>query len=418
MTRDTSAPALLSADEALSLVLNQAQVARGPRQVALPLSACLGRVLAASVCSPTAVPYFDNAQMDGFTVCAASTRGASPEAPVRLQVRGAWAAGDVVPPCEPDAAYEITTGAMMPETAFDAVIKVEDVRREQIDGESYIWLEQEVRPGDNVRYRGADFAPGQELEQSGALVSPALIMACAGLGIDRLTVYEPLRIALLATGKELQRYSDTELREGSIRDASGPYLEAILQNPLYELILHKLIPDEPELFSRELKLCLEMQADIVMSTGAVSMGRHDFVREVLEQTGARILFHKVAMRPGKPLLFAQWEQGPVLFGLPGNPISTLIGWRFFTEPYARALLDRSREEPQWARLEAPCVKPQGLTCYSKALVRQKGSEQFIQILEGQGSHMMSPLLRANAWACLPEQASELAEGEVIAWYPL
>ncbi len=398
---------LLSYEHALDIALQKAALKRAQRMqqkqtAILPLTACLGRVLADDLQSPVAVPYFDNSQMDGFALRAADTRGATAANPCRLPVLGAWAAGDEPAACEAGAVYEITTGAMMPAGIVDAVIKVEDVRLGHDDQSGQRWIEisQEIKSGENVRYRGGDFIEGQKIAQAGEAVGPELIMACAGLGIEQLNVCEPIRIAILATGKELQRYSDPELKQGSIRDASGPYLVALFQDPLYELVVHKLIPDDPEMFAQEIKLCLELQPDLIISTGAVSMGRHDFVRSVLEQTGAQILFHKVAVRPGKPVLFATWEQGPVLFGLPGNPISTLIGWRFFAYPYLRELLGQVREKPGTARLLHEVRKPEELTCFYKACLRQVSGETHVHILDGQGSHLISPLLKANAWAML------------------
>jgi len=395
---------LLSYKDALNIVIGKAK-GKAPMRRAQQehtLSACVGKILAQDLDCPTSVPPFDNSQMDGFAVVAACTQGATPEQPLRLKVQGTRSAGDAPAWVRDDGAIEIMTGAMMPEAPYDAVIRLEDVTRLESEEGVFILIRKSVVAGHNVRRRGSDFQEGEALARAGQRVGPELIMACAGLGIDRLQVQEPIRVALLATGRELQRYTEKQLREGAIRDTSGPYLEALLKDPLYDLILHKMIPDEPEMFAAELARCLELGPDLILSTGAVSAGRHDFVPAVLEKAGARMLFHKVAMRPGKPLLFADWPSlpaGPIFFGLPGNPISTLIGWRFFVDPFVRVLLGRELEQPQSARLMHPFPKPDGLTCFFKAGVECTDAELQVKILDGQGVPPDQATARAQCLGC-------------------
>jgi molybdopterin molybdotransferase len=192
-----------------------------------------------------------------------------------------------------------------------------------------------------------------------------------------------------------------------IRDASGPFLQATLNRADFDLIAHKMLIDDPVLFRAEALKILELQPDIIISTGAVSMGKFDFVKDTLLEMGAELHFHKVAMRPGKPLLFAEWNKGPVWFGLPGNPVSTVVGWRFFIDPYVRALRGQPPEKTFTARLTQPYKKPPGLTCFLKANVMFSETGAAVQIHEGQGSYRLSPLLEANCWASL-DDASDTA----------
>lgn len=415
---------LISYEQALSLLAERAEIRLKTgrlQKLDLPLSSCFGRVLAEDLSSPEAVPRFPNAQMDGFVVTAAATAKASPTNPVDLPIFGAWAAGDVPREVRGGGAYEITTGAMLPGPPYDAVVKVEDVQYAETSEGRAIRLTQPYAAGHFVRCEGEDFTVGQGLARAGQVVSSQLIMACAALGIAQVKVYEPIRIALLATGKELQRYSDGDLRQGAIRDASGPYLDAILQHPMFDLVVHKLVPDDPEMFESELNLCLELQPDIILSTGAVSMGRHDFVQRVIRKAGGQIHFHKVSVRPGKPILCAEWGEsgsGPLLFGLPGNPISTLIGWRFFVSPFLRGILGRGPEPIRWARLSRTLEKPAGLSCFFKAKTIEDAAQIFVEVLPGQGSHLISPLLEADVWTALPRDASRLEAGSLVPIYRL
>ncbi len=415
---------LLTFHDATALVSQSARSQRSKflsEAEVLPLLHCLGRVLANDVYSPEAVPATDNSQMDGFVVESQSVSTASYERPVRLPIRGSIAAGDKRVPLEAGGAYEIMTGAALYSGSYDTVLKVEDAVIEASSAGPVLVVQQPLPEGQFVRRRGEDFAKGQHISPAGTRVTPELIMACAALGISELSVLRPVRVALLTTGKELQHHSEKTLADGTIRDASGPYLQAALKDPRYELILHKLVLDEPEIFVQELRRCYELGADVVVSTGAVSMGKHDFVKECLLKEGAHLVFHRVAMKPGKPILFAQSAQNdvaPVFFGLPGNPVSTLVGWRFFVEPYLREVLGQPLEEPMAASLMHPFPKPSDVTYVLKARVEDFDGEWQVKILEGQGSHQISPLLEANCWALLPNGVDALEAGQLISMFPL
>jgi molybdopterin molybdotransferase len=159
---------------------------------------------------------------------------------------------------------------------------------------------------------------------------------------------------------------------------------------------------------------LKHQPDVIVTTGAVSMGKHDFVSSALKELGAETVFHKVAIRPGKPILFAKFESGPVVFGLPGNPVATVVGWRFFIEPYLRELMGLKAEAPLRAKLPEQPDSPEGLRCFYKARLGENSNE--VEVLSGQMSFMVSPLLDANVWAVIPEQT--IGKDLTIDVYPL
>jgi molybdopterin molybdotransferase len=203
-----------------------------------------------------------------------------------------------------------------------------------------------------------------------------------------------------------------------IRDASGPFLQAALHRPDFDLVAHKMLIDDAALFQAEALKILELQPDIIISTGAVSMGKYDFIKDSLLELGAELHFHKVAMRPGKPLLFAEWRNGPVWFGLPGNPVSTVVGWRFFIDPYVRALRGQAVESGLTGRLTHAYKKPAGLACFLKAWSEIVDGTLQVRILEGQGSYMLSPLLQANCWAALDSESEYLEHDALVKVFPL
>jgi molybdopterin molybdotransferase len=304
------------------------------------------------------------------------------------------------------------------EVRLDAVAKVEDLRvvRDVTGAPTEVILQRPLSAGENLRYRGADFRPGQRVVQAGSWLLPEQVLALAAIGVPAVSVRRRPRVALISTGRELVEAATPRLRPGAIRDATTPYLQAAL--PLYGASPEPCgtVPDDPAQFVALLEEVLAREPEVIVSTGAVSMGKHDFVPAALATLGARAHFHRVAIRPGKPLLVADWPgrpRGPVFFGIPGNPASTAVGLRFFLTPYLRALLGLPPERPMRLALSDAVEKPPGLRCFFKAHATTHASGGQVTVLAGQASFMVSPLLVANAWAVLPEEPTELRAGVEI-----
>lgn len=399
----------------------------------LPLEECTGRVAADDVRGSESIPPFDNSAMDGFAVNAARTSAASAQVPVRLCVLGCIAAGDGVfgEALDAESTVEIMTGAPMPGGPLDAVVKVEDVEvRRGPEGAKIteIIVRKPLKAGENVRRRGEDFSPGQQALAAGTLLMPEHVMALASLGVASIDVRRLPRVAVISTGRELVHHSEANLAPGMIRSSTAPYLMTALPRYGAAASYHGVIPDEPGHFIDVMQGILRDPPDVILTTGAVSMGKHDFVGAALEKLGAAIRFHKTAIRPGKPLLVADWpdrevrtsEGGrrPVFFGIPGNPVSTAVGLRFFVEPYLRAITGRPAEQPMRARLASAAPKPKGLRCFFKAGLEVGTHGGRVTVLAGQPSFMVSPMLAANCWAVLGEEGTSVTAGEEIDVYPL
>ncbi len=380
--------------------------------IRLPAQDACGYVLAETVASRVQIPPFANSAMDGFAVRAEDVAAASVSEPVVLTIAGSTHAG-AQPASGEGGAWEIMTGAPMP-SGYDSVVKIEDVAV----AKSHVQLSSPVDMGSHVRNAGEDFADQDEIASVGTLLTPYHIMALAAIGQKRVSVYRRPEITIFNTGQELVEDADVTLKPGQIRNANGPYLMAALQEMGYVPRYACAIADEPEHFERCLEAALP-QADIVISTGAVSAGKHDFIPDSLRALGADILFHKVAIRPGKPILYARFSEGTHYFGLPGNPISTAVGLRFFVKPLLRSLQNRSPETPIMARLLTPSPKKKGFRFFRKAYISvAAGGELQLQILDGQESFKIHPMLRANGWAVMTENADGNEPGEAIAVYPL
>ncbi|MCB9254157.1 MAG: molybdopterin molybdotransferase MoeA [Bdellovibrionaceae bacterium] len=371
----------------------------------------LGRVLSSKILSPEALPPFTNSAMDGFAV--SSRHIASQSGPFRMRVNGIIAAGDAVREhCEtgPNECWEIMTGAVVPPDC-DAVIKVEETTRE---GDT-IQFSRLVRAGENIRKAGEDFQMGKEVSDGGTRVYPEHLMSFAALGINSVSVYRKPTVAVVSTGAELT--SDAGPGTGKIRNSTAPYLLSELNALGVDARFLGVIADDPKAFLSLMETELGRNVDVILSTGAVSMGRYDFVAPALRDLGAEILFHKVAIRPGKPLLFAKLGK-TAFFGVPGNPVSTAVGLRFFVEPYLRSLQGLSPERPYRAVLENDTKKPLGLRCFFKAEVSHTQTLRTVKILRGQESFRVAPCLASNCWAVLPEDGDSVVNGSEIDIYPL
>jgi molybdopterin molybdotransferase len=389
-------------------------------EVLIPLGEAMGAVVAIDHPSPNAVPPFDNSAMDGFAVRSADTTSASDTSPVSVKVIGMVTAGDTVdsPGSEACTAWEIMTGAPVPD-GYDGVIPVEqvEVERDASGKPVSIELRQEVRTGRNLRKAGEDFSAGDPLVTTGQLIQANQIMGLAATGVSEIHGHRPARVAAITTGNELTDTDDT-LEPGKIHDSNGPYLEAAISSiGATSAGVYRTSDSADELI--KLIQSLQDKTDVILTTGGVSAGRMDFVPMALEQLGADILFHRVAIRPGKPILFARLPNGKLVFGLPGNPIAVAVGLRFFLIPALRKMQGLPDENYLTACVKSPVGKKQGLRFFAKALATTSEQGQLqVEALPGQESFKISPLMTANCWLIADEDTDEVTAGSLVKIAPL
>lgn len=376
----------------------------------IPPGDALGRVLAAAVHSAEDLPPFVNSAMDGFAL---PLNGRKAEAGEVFQVQGELAAGDGE--CSARAGCGIMTGAPVPQ-GLDAVVPVEQVRvlaQDEAGRASRIALTAPAEPGQHIRHAGEDIRAGELALPAPVRLGPQHLFLLAGIGCAAVEVVRRPRVALFCTGRELVD-ADRPLPSGAIRNSNGPYLAAAIGSAGAALVRQATLPDEPQALARAIGEAVDAGAQAILSTGAVSMGRYDFVPEVLQALGAEIVFHKLRMRPGKPLLFARLPGGALYFGLPGNPAAAAVGFRFFACVALRALLGLQPERPWRLPLLGPARKKAGLALYQKARVALDADGRLgVALLRGQESFKVRPLVGANAWAVLPAAAEDLPAGTPV-----
>ena len=391
-------PDLLSIDDALALVL--AHVSPLPDEQ-VGVDAASGRVLAADAVAPVDLPPFRSSAMDGYAVRAADTPGS-------LRVAGQSAAGHPwAAPFDDGEAIAISTGAVVPDDA-DAVVPVE---RTQRDGAS-VEVEH-VEPGENVRPRGGDIRAGDIVVPAGTTCGPAQLGALAAVGLVSVRCGRRPRVAVLATGSELRRPGET-LGPGEIYESNTVMLAAQLRRAGADADVYGAVADDPDATRDALERALE--ADMLITSGGVSVGEHDLVRGLLAELGAVEVFWRVAVKPGKPVAFST-RGSTLVFGLPGNPVSSFVGFELFVRPALAAR--QSASEPRPAFLPGRLAVPLRRNGARDELVRARIEDGGVaQPLLGQESHMIARAAHANALVLVPRGDGELAAGAAVSWLPL
>jgi molybdopterin molybdotransferase len=374
-------------------------------------AAALGRVLASDVISPMALPSFDHAAMDGYALDASQPCEAGSE----HTVIGSQAAGDAAQTSS-GLAWEIMTGAYLPD-GLNAVVPVERTELLEKGGDGApqrIRLLERLEQGANVRYAGSDVAEGRAVIAAGTRIEPAHVMLLAALGVATIEVVRAPRVAVIATGKELQPDPTRPLVPGQIYGSNAPYLVAALAAAGVHVLSCETVDDTADTYADAMLRAHRAGADVIISTGAVSMGRYDFVPDTLRALGAEVLFHKVAIRPGKPLLAARLGDGTLVMALPGTPMAVAVGFRFFVVTVLRAMRGQASERPLYAVLDGPQQPKPGLCHFLRATLTQDTEGRLhASVLSRPQPFRIEPFARADVWVVLPEDAGDRADGSMV-----
>ena len=377
----------------------------------VPLLEARDRVLAEEVRAIRDVPPFTNSAMDGYALRASDIASASPQRPVDLRLLGevrAWSAASVT--VHQGLAIRIMTGAMLPEGA-DAVVRVEDTA--EADGR--VQIRVPVGTGVNVRGAGTDVAEGSVVASPGRLVTPGLIGVLASAGRSAVRCVRRPRVLVLSTGDEL-RDAGESLGPGQITNTNRYTLLAALDSVGAIGLDGGVAPDEPGLLAERLEPAKD--ADLVVTTGGVSMGSYDLVRSLLEEQDS-VDFWQVALRPGKPLIFGSFRGVP-LIGLPGNPVSTLVGFELFVKPALRRMQGRKDTQPPLlpATTEERLGAIPGLEQYLRGVARRDAGRLLVKLTGNQGSHVLRSMADANCLVRVLPGDREVAAGEAVEIIPL
>ena len=374
--------------------------------VTVPVRDALGLVTTRDVIAGDAVPPFANTAMDGYAVRAADTAGANPEAPVRLTVAGELPAGRApTQPVGEGEAIRIMTGAPMPDGA-DSVVMVEYTERD----EDAVRMLRSARPGDHVRAAGGDLTAGDLVFPAGTALGPAHLGVLTSSSFDDVEVVPRVRVGVLSTGDELVERGP--LRPGQIRDSNRPMLHALAAGAGADAADLGLAPDDENIITRTLEDALA-SCDAVLTSGGVSVGDFDYVKSALGRLG-RMQSWQVAIKPAKPLAFGVIDRTPV-FGLPGNPVSSLVSFELFARPALLLMMGhaaRFRPEVTATAERAMSRKPDGKLHLDRVRVRAEGDSWFAARTGDQASNVLSATAAANGFALLPDGDGVAESGQV------
>lgn len=377
------------------------------------LTAARGRVLAEEIFAPINVPPFTNSAVDGYAVIALDVEKATPADPIVLSILGEVMAGDVPTiSVEPGTAIRVMTGAPMPDGA-NAMIMVEDTELREHD---IVAILEAARSGQYVRRIGGDVTVGQSVVGKGTILNAAELGVLASLGISELSVYRKPTVAVITTGDEVvDIHSAKTLPPGKIWDSNRLTLAALVEEAggVVHSMIH--IPDDYEATKKAFQRLSdgEERIDILVTAGGVSVGDRDYVKPVLEELGELELW-RVAMRPGKPLAFGRIGKS-LFFGLPGNPVSTMVTFELFVRP----VLQKMQGKPNWDRpvvqatLTEPIAHELGRREYVRAITTLENGRWHATTTGAQASNRLMSMCGANSLLVLPADTSDYIAGSVV-----
>lgn len=421
--------------ERLQEVAQSLRACRTRQQESVPLEDAVGRIASCDLASPKSTPEHDTSAMDGYAIRSQATTAASLENPAVFRIHGTVAAGDdprhlvAVPdgdgvePC-----VEIMTGGIFPDGApeFDACVKVEDTLLATARGrgcERYVLVTKPVNPNANRRFAGNDIGKGDVIVRRGESIRLSHLMPLASVGFESAPVLRKLRVGVFSTGKELVR------GKGGAADVNGPYLTAALRGMAVDADFLGTLDDDPATLQYHLQREADSALyDVILTSGAVSVGKFDFVRQVLDRMSAEIVFHGLAIRPGHPVLFAlvpSADRKTAFFGLPGNPGAAAACFRFLVVPYLRSTQGQGLEQAEMARLRRSPDhnrhKNMGpgheLDSFRHGVLEAINGELVVEATEQQSPAKLWPFIRANSWIHV-ERDRELEEAGLVKCYPI
>ena len=377
---------------------------------------CLNRVTSKNIYVNSYYPSGNNAAFDGYAIKSSDTYKLNKKTHKKFKIIGSIAAGSkpIKKRVKKFQSVEIMTGALIPKS-FDTIIPIEQINfYPNKKNAKYILLNKKIPKFEHVRFKGSDYKKGDLLISKGTILQSNHILALKTLGIKKIKVKKKPNILFFSTGNEIT--NKDKIADWEVRNSNYHYIKSLNQNFLFNFKDGGILRDnQSNLFQSHINKMLKSKIDMIITSGAVSAGKFDFVPNVVNNFQLSNHFKSVAIRPGKPILFAKIRgKSKAIFGLPGNPISSAACFRFFVYPYLRNLLGIKEEISFKAILKNEFKKKREFTRFVKSkLNTTKNGKLEVQILKGQESFRIKSFIQSNIWVMLPSGKEKFKKGEIV-----
>lgn len=391
----------ISLEQALNILMDHVTYGKTERKT---LEDCLGLVLSEDVYALLDMPPFSRSAQDGYALCSKDSIGATGENPVKLRVTGKIYAGDHLDvQVRPGEAVRIMTGAMVPAGA-DCVLRQEDTD----EGEDVVQIYKEVEPGYSICFKGEEYKKGHTLLHAGTKIDAAALAVASGNGIMELPVYERVKAAVVSSGSEVVE-PGTPLTPGKIYNTNTIYMKARLSQLGARVMMTRTVGDDLEVMAEALKEAAD-QAELVVTTGGVSVGQKDLTEEALLSIGAKILFHGIAIKPGMPTLAAE-KDGVLFIGLSGNPFSAAIPFEMFV----REILSLKMGDPDLKLRRETLTAVTGFSKNSRRrrFLRGKAEGKEVWLPDQQANGQMRSMVGCNCLIEIPAGSGPVKAGDKV-----
>ena len=376
----------------------------------------LNRVVSSNVYSSINYPTGDNAAFDGYAINSRDTNRIKKKSKKQFKIIGSIAAGSkpLKKKIRKFDAIEIMTGGILPK-GFDTIIPIEQINfYPNKANKKYILIDQKIKKHNHVRFAGSDFKKGEIILKKNTMIKPNHILAFKTLGIKKIKVKKKINILFFSTGNEITNKDD--IPNWKVRNSNSHYIKNLKESFLFNFENGGILKDDHQsIFKSEIKKMLNNKTDIIITSGAVSAGKYDYIPSVVKTFKLSDYFKSVAIRPGKPILFAKIKsKQKAIFGLPGNPISSAACFRFFVIPYILNTLGLSPERSVRSILKNSFIKKKKFTRFAKSkLSTTKDGKIEIEILKEQESFRVKSFVKSNIWALLPSGKSKFKKGDIV-----
>ena len=376
----------------------------------------LNRVSASNIFNKVDNPSADNAAFDGFAVNSSDTKGLNKKKVKLFKILGVVAAGDkpLSKRIKKFQTVEIMTGGIIPK-GFDTIIPIEKIIfYPNKKNPKSILIDRKIKKFQHVRFKGSDYKKNDLLIKKGTILRSNHILALKTLGVKNIKVKKIPNILFFSTGNEIT--DQDKIPNWKVRNSNSHYIGSLKQNFLFNIKYGGILKDKDSiLFKRKIIKMIRSKIDIIITSGAVSAGKFDYVPSVIKKFNLSNYFKGVAIRPGKPILFAKIKgKQKAIFGLPGNPISSAACFRFFVYPYLQESLGIKREKSIKATLKNEFSKKFDFTRFVKSKINTtKNGKIEVEILKGQESFRIKSFIKSNIWTVLPAGKSKFKKNEIV-----